>query len=786
MPFVTYILNKEVNVARGIRIFPAGTRVIYRGGIHEIALRDVVGTVMAGPEEEDGYLGSYAHVDWGGEFAGHTVADHGASHTGHCWYTSMADLQIVDEGNEDEIEEHIMPGFAQGAQVVYNGDNTGRQEAFRGLIGTVLNNNVGPRNAITHVNWPAGFEGHDRLPAGVTERDGHTNHCYYVGTSELRLARPEDYLEEVRPMAMPPEEVRPGYAEGFPEGCEVVALGDRAGGSHYNRLSAGIRGRVIANVSGQRHPLTHQLYVHVTFPGIEGHRRVTTTMQHTGECLFMLPTEIRRMGMTALTTDELAEALSEGAVQGPSNIPTEIPRLRVIVNRTESQTYRGTENVWQFQVLNGPTPTKFEVESCMDKAIVRRIGTRVFRSHDLNGIITRGIDTYGIDPSVFVDAITTAALQKQARESTGVFERLSYDSDLSKAMATEPAIIAIGDMIFTLQPRGAVKAGKAMGAIRERITGAATKLAKNIKDNSVKESAALIKAGEEQLARARRQIEQERAANKNVLIIPEWIVAYGIPVRKNVSGSSVYPYLVGMEIPTRIVEFQCHYEHLEEHGSSRDRNTIMETLRWPAVKAFDEYVMQSVQIWIPVSFATWAYDYKNAKIISTLGYPWMTPHLGSDRCCMDLQGMPSTMPDKARYEAVRLAITRGMERVNLNSLLHGLNSWHPQMAAQVPPIVKKVIDEAMCIPPDADEIGWFGNYPMERTTVKQEGSQTFELSVLHRARVEAGHELPVIYPMPEGGHEDETEDQDDDEADDLETDEAIELIETDDVRTEEA
>lgn len=483
--------------------------------------------------------------------------------------------------------------------------------------------------------------------------------------------------------------------------------------------------------------------IHVDWgEGYRGHG--DTNGRHNGHCWYMDDTMItlmtEAMPMTANTVATITTMTTT------SLIPPVIPRLRVRISRSETD----YGHPWLMTIENGPVPAKYEVRDMMDKEIVKRIGARIWRSYNLNDIINKGVDTYGVDPEVFVAAISQAALAKQAREATGVFERSVYDSELQMAIGSQPAIIAIGDQVFTLQPRGVIKAGRAMGMIRERVMRSARVEAARLVTAAKVEAGELIANGERQLTIARRQIEIDKAAVNSLLTMPRWISDNYIKVVR--WNGSKFKMAFGIDISTKLVAWQM----VRTRYLATDRrklHPIAETIRWNALTlAASNY--HNITIWIPFDPANGTYSYQSGKIIEGNGnrYPYSLPHVNHERCCMKLEGLPAAITDIDRYTKLAIAMDRGNQEVNLMSLLSVASVWHPDIVAQMPAGVKYILDNGILhneVIPDSCFVS------AEIIPVEAEASETFNVDRLREDRVSSGEALTgqVIFIGENGENE---------------------------------
>jgi len=504
----------------------------------------------------------------------------------------------------------------------------------------------------------------------------------------------------------------------FPVGTRVRG-NDNARSNHgYNRADRMTNG-VVIEPDGS-------IPIHVDWgEGFSGHRPEVSNTLHNGHCYYMSASEL--------------EIISEPVIT-ETVIPAIIPRLRVTIARNTDY-----YNQWQLTIVNGPTPTKYEMREYMDKGISRRLGAVVWRQ-DINSIIHRGIDTYGIDPEVFIAAITQASLAKQAREATGTFSRQVVDSELQMAMGSQPALIAIGDQLFSLQPKGVIKAGRAMAVIKDRIVKAARSQAEKVKAAAIIEAATIIRNGEQQLAEARRQIEIERAAITDIMTIPGWAAAGYLKVRK--WYSSTYHMAIGIEVNTNINSWQMTYDKVTfAADDTRKKNPIhnIETIRWnntgdkEVFPILDHY--HTITIWMPFDPITGGYAYKSSKVIEgENGYN--LPHINEIRCCMELQGLPSKMTTMAEYKQIAAAINRGNSEVNMMSLLCGYNHWHPDIQSQCPKMLKRMIDKSIYQSASNLDDSYF--IDAVRIPVEMEAKETFNVDSLRDSRTARGESLPEI------------------------------------------
>jgi len=304
------------------------------------------------------------------------------------------------------------------------------------------------------------------------------------------------------------------------------------------------------------------------------------------------------------------------------------------------------------------------------------------------------------------------------------------------AIGSQPAIIAIGDQVFTLQPRGVIKAGRAMGMIRERITRSARVEAARLVTAAKVEARELIANGERQLTIARRQIEIDKAAVNSLLTMPQWISDNYIKVVR--WNGSKFKMAFGIDISTKLVAWQM----VRTRYLATDRrklHPISETIRWDAVEMAAGNP-HNITIWIPFDPANGAYSYQSGKIIegNSNRYPYSLPHVNYERCCMELEGMPAAITDMDRYDKLAIAMNRGNQEVNLMSLLSAASVWHPDIIAQMPSGVKYILDNGILhneVIPDSCFVN------AEIIPVETEASETFNVDELREDRVNRGEAL---------------------------------------------
>lgn len=507
----------------------------------------------------------------------------------------------------------------------------------------------------------------------------------------------------------------------FPIGSIVENVSAMAIGAEYNdpdRLGVTRIGTVIA--TNDAHDYGR---VHVDFgEGFRGHHN-TGTAGCNGHCWLMLPEELRMIALPPLIT----------TIPVISAIPQPVPRLRVTVARNMS----AYGNPWQFTIENGPTVNKSEVKAYMDKVVARRISQRVWNRWSIMEIVNDGISSRGIDPQVFVDAITAAVIAKQARESTGTFTsaNVNYDADIAAAMASQPVLVAIGDRMFSLQPRGVIDGSRALKIIKDRYTKIAKDSVARITIAAKAEADGMIANGERQLRAARVEIERERDALarsvENVMVIPEWIAANRLKIVKYDGGRSDYNLMVAVEVSTRIKSIQLPRTWYDD--PDRNRGIHSEIVRW-VTRPLPRY--HPVTAWMPFSSVTGAYSHEAMRMIEGGDNPWQLPHLGTNRCCMILQGMPLVMKDYVGYKGIVAIINRGNSEINLDSLLHGYLTWHPDVQQQIPANVKRILDNG--IHEDIPE-SWLDD--AERIPVEVEAAETFNVDRLREIRTARGESL---------------------------------------------
>lgn len=502
----------------------------------------------------------------------------------------------------------------------------------------------------------------------------------------------------------------------FPVGCRVRPT-EYAYREYGGRFTAGrwmdMRGTVIEGTSPGS--------IHVDWGGeFRGHSRNEGT--HYGHCWYVDERMIVRV-------DEGVETVVESAIPSVSAVPAAIPRLRVSISRNMD----GYGTPWILTVENGPVPSKTEIMAVMETGMRKRIPSRIWNNYDLDNIIHLGIDTYGVDPQAFIDAVTEASLAKQAREATGVFERSVYDHELQQAIGNGPAIIAIGDQLFSLHPRGVVKTGRAMATIREKIVKVAKDNAARIVAAAKAEAEGLISNGERQLRETRIKLERELAASRTQLTLPQWVADNYVKVRR--WDSPTFKMAVGIEVNTQVMAWQLVHTKVDGNG-----HHSQETVRWEGDAAPALSRCHTVTVWMPFDDKTGIYAYKSAKILDNTG-DGNLPHLTSARCCMELQGLPEKIDSIDSYKLISAAINRGNQEVNMMSLLSRYDQWHRDIQDQCPKGLKKLIDHDMWMGHNIDSQYFTG---ATVTAVEDEARGVFNVETLRSRRMAAGIELPEV------------------------------------------
>ena len=363
------------------------------------------------------------------------------------------------------------------------------------------------------------------------------------------------------------------------------------------------------------------------------------------------------------TQAEVAEVAASPATQ---------QRVRVVISR---------ENGYVPEII-GCRLTAYDITGAqlmavMPREYARMIPLNIQRGYHADGIISRAISRYNVPPEVCVAALTQCVIAWQALQNAGPWEmdvNQHVDEELDRILASQPSLIAIGDKLFTLHAQGVVSGAKGMKLLRKRVMEGAKQAAAQLLANAKIEARAIIENGNRQLAAVRDQIASE--TRNGQMRLPAWVVDNQLPVQPVRRGDGLN-WLIAIDISLKVDQFMMQ----TPEGDA--------TWYWDSVRV--ALNPTHIRAWMPINLEDGRFRYNGTSDGIRL-YKYdeegeELPHISSNGCCMELQGLPAECKNMDQLQRIRDIVNRGMKVVNLSSLLRHYKEWHKSIRAQTPPIL---------------------------------------------------------------------------------------------------
>ena len=353
------------------------------------------------------------------------------------------------------------------------------------------------------------------------------------------------------------------------------------------------------------------------------------------------------------------------------------PRLRVDLRQVDGS--------WQLEVTNGPD-MEYITGNMVRPYLPREYHKLIRRKYRWDRSLPRFVQ-YAIEdsipPEVLVDAIRSCCIAIQKRDQQGVFTAEQGLSDdylkLIDDITSEPPLIAIGDKLFSLTPRGVINGSRGLEMLRKRVVEKAKEGAARMLITAQTEARTIISTAETQAQSARAELERERVRMRvdAASVLPEWIRAGGHAAMKGQWTN--YPWMIAIWVSMKIDRFEL---------ADGDR-----IYHWDAVAIPSP---RKIMLWLPINPSTGDYKYNGTSHGCRVGYSGddrrtydYLPHIIHSGCCMELQGTPAAIKSPEDLAKLVTIIERGMKVVNMSSLLSRYPQWHKDIQDQTPAPVKR-------------------------------------------------------------------------------------------------
>lgn len=349
---------------------------------------------------------------------------------------------------------------------------------------------------------------------------------------------------------------------------------------------------------------------------------------------------------------------------------TERPRRRV-----RARIFCNEFDAWQIELTRDgervERPTTSVLKEYMPRELRRLMRTFRVGNASSNREYVRVLQERVLTPAQLGDAFKAWLIASSPRVMDYSSEGYVDATEEAALMRMQPATLIAGGVAFRLQPLDSRDMRPTMRGIRNRAVEAARSEAAALTAGARVDAQLIVRRSEDNASRVRRQLERERAADN--LRIPEWLAAGRRYAKFDPVNSR---WVVLAECMCLVREFTLYVANLGVKLIwAADANALINL----PPRDHTMYVQLALR-------PDGGYGLREVSY-----FKYKAPHLSS-YCCMTLQGLPERINSTAELSTFEGVLSRGMEEVNLNSLLCTIGSeWQPFIWAQTPLAVRELL-----------------------------------------------------------------------------------------------
>ena len=377
----------------------------------------------------------------------------------------------------------------------------------------------------------------------------------------------------------------------------------------------------------------------------------------------------RLMGERGYSLDPLQPTIATVAppVAAAASVQLQpLPRVTVRIHKEGAGTYRGA---WQFDLKVDGQPKQVPRSTLTVKQFLPKEykqSLRVIRnsSYNTETELQRVLEEGTIPTRILADALK-AYLVSKLEQAQDVQVDSRADAEDIALLKAQPATLLVGGVAWQLVPAGGRDMRAQLKGIRARVKkGAADEVAR-LKEQGAAEAKLVVRSAELQaeaqrkdLAKLKAAVEREAASRP-----PQWLLDSKRMFRLRGAGE----WEVEINVLAKVLRVEL---------TAPSWGNVL--LSWAALP-LTSYEKLECRLRVQQDGN---YDLSYVYASDPRG---CAPHISVDSLCMTLQGLPATISSAEDITIVQAAISRGMEVVNLASLLNYTpNEWLPSLKKQMP------------------------------------------------------------------------------------------------------
>lgn len=423
------------------------------------------------------------------------------------------------------------------------------------------------------------------------------------------------------------------------------------------------------------------------------------------------------------------ELLAQAAGIEPARPARPATRVKVRVHRT-----RDGYNNWQWTISvdgrNREMPSTRKLRPYIPSQY--RVGLRwTSASYRSGNSIRECLESGSLPAQILADAIRAHYIAGLERANEAESE--GDPAEQASLARMQPAILAVGGLSYRLVPVGSADLRAPLRAIRKQAREVAQAEAQQLTASAIADAQTVVQQAEQRARLIRAEIDALRARAGRAMP-PEWLLSTGRWMQPDLN----YPanWIVRMRISLQITSIQ------------------LSVPRWNSILSWDPLPLAERDLLLGTNGSLLevkvsigpegAYVFRHIGCVGSQ----QTPHI-TDSCCMELQARPLVLTTERQVQELESALGRGMQVVNMNSLLGRVyDQYHPLIKKQLPPAIVEMIKHTRQWPTEAACTRAL--YPADRVSWQRETSFDEEAEmVFNTGRMPEAIRLATTVTVPE-------------------------------------
>lgn len=368
-------------------------------------------------------------------------------------------------------------------------------------------------------------------------------------------------------------------------------------------------------------------------------------------------------------------------------LPAPPPRIRISVRVGPDPRYESNRGYWRIEVtVNGnqvDIPDKDIIRGFLPQGDKSKI-QRGRRWRNVHSTLSNALNS-GLSPQALHDALKAWAVAANTPVPPASSE-FNLDDDTSYLLHAQPATLEVGGKVFRLVPAGEVDVRPLIKRVRIKALASAKAEAVTITSKAKVDARLVVSSAENSAASIRAEVETLRREIANQL--PTWVKVTGRPVMWIADK-----WWVGINVQCKVKEIRLTIQQW---------NTVFywNAIQWPIGMNEENrryyFEAHPMRLWVRLN-PGWRYTLDDVRHFRD---GFSTTHTSTDRVCMNLQGLPTTLVSPNDLTNLEKGISRGMLVVNLNSpLSRDYTNYYPDFKGQIPDVVRKWLVGTIAIGP---------------------------------------------------------------------------------------